>query len=197
MFFKKKNQNELLNKIYDKLDILEGNIDSLNQCIAKDDKNLENINQNIAVLQSAVNKHDMAIDDLLDEWEEKSSDESSTQKLLQECRQNENQLLELFEAYLEQFWNLKHFADTKGEAWADQMTLMGKKLEHYHQLYGISVIKECGVEVDYNLHEIIKAVDTPEPGQDKTVAEIYHCGYIYKGKVRKKATVSAYRFAAR
>ena len=189
MFFKKKNQDELLNK----LSILDNKLNSLNQEIVKEHKNLEDINQNITVLQSAVNKHNMAVEDLLDEWEEKNSNENSTQKLLQESKQNEEQLLELFEAYLEQFWNLKHFADTKNETWAAQMALMGKKLEHYQQLCGINIIGECGIEVDYNLHEVIEAIETQNPEQDKIIAEIYHCGYIYKGKIRKKATVSAYR----
>ena len=197
MFFKKNHQEELLNKLEDKLQILDNKFDSLEQNIVTEHKHLDDIKQNMATLQSSVNKHNMALEDLLDEWEEKSSEEDSTQKLLQESRQNEQQLLELFDAYQEQFWSLKRFADTKDEAWAAQMALMEKKLEHDQQLCGISIIGECGIEVDYNLHEVIEAVDTESPDQDRIIADIYHCGYIYKGKVRKKAAVSAYRTVTR
>jgi len=193
MFSKKKNHEKLLNALEDKFRILDNKFDSLEQNIITENENLKEINQQISTLTSSVHKHDMAIEDLLDEWEEKRSDECSTQKLLKESGQNEQQLLELFEAYQEQFWNLKRFADTKDEAWAAQMTLMEKKLEHCRQLCGISIIGESGIEVDYNLHEVIEAVDTSNPGQDKIIADVYHCGYIYKGRVQKKAAVSAYR----
>lgn len=72
----------------------------------------------------------------------------------------------------------------------------GKNLEYYRQLCGISVIGELEAEIDYDLYEIIEAVDTKNPEQGKRIAEVYSCGYLYKGKVKKKARVSAYHFTA-
>ena len=57
---------------------------------------------------------------------------------------------------------------------------------------GITVIAEYGTRVDYDLHEVIETVETENPVLDKTVADIYSCGYIYKGNVKKKARVAAY-----
>ncbi len=147
-------------------------------------------------LHSDVHKHDMAIEDLLDEWAEKKSDEDDIQTRLQEADRTEQLLLALFEAYQEQFWNLKHYAVSKDESWAMQISLMEKNLEQYRQNCSIRVIQECGVSVDYNLYDIIEAIDTTDPALDKTIAEIYRCGYVYKGKVRRKAQAGAYRFAA-
>ena len=146
-------------------------------------------------LHSYVHKHDMAIEDLLDEWAEKKSDEEDVMARLQESAQTEKLLLELFESYQEQFWNLKHYAAAKDESLTAQVALMEKNLEHYRRSCAISMIQECGVSVDYDLHEVIEAVDTADPALDKTIAEIYRCGYLYKGKVRKKAQAAAYRLS--
>ena len=157
---------------------------------------LENsMNQNFSQLHSDVHKHDMAIEDLLDEWAEKKSDEDDVTARLQESAHTEKLLLELFEAYQEQFWNLKHYAVSKDEALTAQVALMEKNLEHYRRSCAISIIQECGVSVDYDLHDVIEAVDTTDPSLDKTIAEIYRCGYLYKGKVRKKAQAAAYRLS--
>lgn len=146
-------------------------------------------------LHAEIHKHDMAIEDLLDEWEEKSSDEQSIKLRLQESDAAEKLLLNLFEAYQEQFWSLKHYAASKDDTWASQIALMEKNLEHCRRSCAISIIQDCGASVDYDLHDIIEVVPTKDPALDKTIAEIYHCGYLYKGKVRKKAQVSAYRFS--
>lgn len=159
-------------------------------------QHLGDVETHFTQLHSDIHKHDMAIEDLLDEWSEKKSEEDAINVQLKEAGQAEQQLLELFEAYQEQFWNLKHYAASKDESWASQITLMEKTLEHYQRSSAISIIQESGVSVDYDLHDIIEVIDTADPASDKTIAEIYRCGYLYKGKVRKKAQAAAYRYAA-
>ena len=207
MFFHRKNQKdsareleeqlsltkEILQKTEEKFSLLEDILHKTEKEAAEQARQMETINLNIAGLQEKKQKHDMAIEDLLDEWAEKRSAKEMAQKQLSDYSQREKRLLELFEAYQEQFWNLKHFADSKDTAWAEQIALMEKNLEHFRQLCGICIIGECGTEINYDLHEAIKAVSTTDPSKDKTVAAIYSCGYIYKGTVKKKAQVSAYR----
>lgn len=72
---------------------------------------------------------------------------------------------------------------------------MEQTLEQYRRSCGITVIAECGAAVDYSLHEVIEAVDTKDAALNKTVASVYRPGYCYKGTVKKKAQVSAYRTA--
>lgn len=213
MFFKRKNQQDLFHQLEDRLTALSQDTAAVNQRLEilndlnqsfHEFKNhtfqtvsqLENsMNQNFSQLHSDVHKHDMAIEDLLDEWAEKKSDEDDVTARLQESAHTEKLLLELFEAYQEQFWNLKHYAVSKDEALTAQVALMEKNLEHYRRSCAISIIQECGVSVDYDLHDVIEAVDTTDPALDKTIAEIYRCGYLYKGKVRKKAQAAAYRLS--
>jgi len=64
----------------------------------------------------------MVIEDLLDTWEERQSTEDNAKKRFHEYEQNEQHLLNLFDAYQAQFWNLKWFADTKDEIWSDRGT---------------------------------------------------------------------------
>lgn len=213
MFFKRKNQEDLYRRLEGQLTALSQDTAAVNQKLellndlhrnfdqfqchtSQTTSQLENsINQKLNQLHSDVHKHDMAIEDLLDEWAEKKSDEEDVTARLQEAAQTEKLLLELFEAYQEQFWNLKHYAASRDEALTAQVALMEKNLEHYRHSCAISMIQDCGVSVDYDLHDVIEAVDTTNPALDKTIAEIYRCGYLYKGKVRKKAQAAAYRLS--
>lgn len=61
----------------------------------------------------------------------------------------------------------------------------GKNLEYYRQLCGISVIGELETEVDYDLYEVIEAVDTKNLVQNKQIVKVYSCVYLYEGKVKK------------
>ncbi|MCI9378997.1 MAG: nucleotide exchange factor GrpE [Eubacterium sp.] len=184
MFFKDKDE-VLLKKLGAKFQVLESGM-------ASTKGQLEDLGQNISKLQTAIHKHDMAIEDLLEEWEEKRSQEEEAKEQFSAFKRERNAFLELFEAYQEQFWNLKRFAEGKDETWAAQIVLMERNLEHYRQMCGITVIAEYGTRVDYDLHEVIETVETENPVLDKTVADIYSCGYIYKGNVKKKARVAAY-----
>lgn len=207
MFFNRKKQEEFFQKLEEhfrfsknafqkmeeKIRLLENNLQKSENITVDKNNQVEIISQNVTNLQSTIQKHDMAIEDLLDEWEERRSDEEIVQKQISDCQKNEKQLLALFEAYQEQFFNLKRFADTKDSTWAEQIALMEQTLEHYRKLCGIVMIEECDIAVDYDLHEVIEAVSTTAPSKDKTVAAIYRCGYLYKGEIKRKAQVSAYR----
>lgn len=151
------------------------------------------LDRNIRQLQSDIRKHDMAVEDLLDEWEDQKTGQDSLQKHIQESARTELLLLQLFESYQTQFWNLKHFASEKDSSWSEQIAFMEETLGQYRSSCQISMIQDCGVAVDYELHDVIDAVRTSDPALDKTVAGIYQCGYFYKGTVKKKARVSAYR----
>lgn len=184
--FRKNKQTELITKLEEKISALEKSVTAGNT-------QLTDINRHLEHLQGTVSEQGMSIEDLLEEWNERKADDDSVREHFRDCEQAEQRLLELFEAYQEQFRNMKRFAGDRDEAWAAQFAMMEKQLERYRRLCGISVIEECGVEVDYGLHEVIEAVDTDDPGLDRIIADIYRCGYLYKGRVRRKAQVAAYR----
>ncbi len=183
--FLKKRKNDVLKK-------LDAGFHMLECTMASVKGQLEDLGQNIGKLQAGVHKHDMAIEDLLEEWEERHSAEEEAKEQLRTFQKESTAFLELFGAYQEQFWNLKRFAEEKDETWAKQIALMEQNLERYRQLCGITVIGSGGARIDYDLHEVMETVKTTDPALDKTVADIYSCGYIYKGIVKKKAQVAAY-----
>lgn len=199
MFFKNKQLLDQLDSLNKKITNLDSSIDRrFSDFHSGIDQRFSDfhsgIDQRLSDFHSTIQKHDMALEDLLDEWEERQSDEQAVQGRMKELEQNEARLLTLVEAFQEQFWSLKRFAiSNQDTALSAQAALMEQSLERSNRLCGIHVIQECGIEVDYNLYEIIEAIDTDDPSLDKKIADIYQCGYIYKGTVKKKAKASAYR----
>ena len=47
--------------------------------------------------------------------------------------------------------------------------------------------------MDYALHEVVEVVETTDIQKNKTIAEVYRPGYVYRGRVKKKAQVKAFR----
>lgn len=138
MFISKRKCEELLQRMENRQEEQSCAIaGALSGCSGK----LEEIEQNIGQLRTAVQKHDMAIEDLLEKWEAKESEKDSVRGQLLKYEQSEDALLALFESYQEQFWNMKRFAEKKEEAWSAQTALMEQKLERCRQLCGSSI---CG-----------------------------------------------------
>lgn len=197
MFFKKREQ-EWENCIQDLkqklLDEMARGQEQQHQLAQRQLQLVQESDRKLEQLGARVSKHDMALEDLLEEWEEKSAGEERLLDSLQEQKQAEKKLLDLFEAYLDQFFDMRRMAHGQGGGWAGQLELMEKQLEHYRRLCGITVISDCGVPVDYDLHEVIEPVATGDRALDQTVEQVYRCGYFYQGTVKRKAQVTAYRF---
>ncbi len=190
MFWNNK-KAEQITKLEEKM---ETEIEALKQGISAGNARLSDMDRNLQQLQNSVREQGISVEDLLEEWSERKSVEDGLRKQLHESVENEGHLLELFEAYQEQFRNLKRFAESKDTVWSEQVAMMEKGLEHYRQLCGISVIDKCGAEVNYDLHEVIKVIDTGRADQDGKIADVYRCGYLYQGRVRRKAKVAVYTF---
>lgn len=105
MFFQKKNQQEIYQRLENRLQKLDQTVTAalnqpadLNQALARleqIDSRTETISQNIHRLQTAVQKQDMAIEDLLDGWEEKESETDRIKKYFLEAEQKEKLFLQL------------------------------------------------------------------------------------------------------
>ena len=190
MFWKNKN-TERITELEEKLD---AKLDALTQRMLDENGKLAEVSGNLDKLQRLVQEQGMSIEDLLEEWSERTVLEDELRTQLREGEEEEQHLLQLFEAYQEQFHNLQRFARGRDEAWTAQIAMMERSLEHYRQACGISLIGECGTEVDYDMHEVIEAIETAQPDQDRKIADVYRGGYLYKGKIKRKAQVAAYKF---
>lgn len=190
MLWKNKN-TERITELEEKLD---AKLDALTQRMLDENGKLAEVSGNLDKLQRLVQEQGMSIEDLLEEWSERTVLEDELRMQLREDEEEEQHLLQLFEAYQEQFHNLQRFARGRDEAWTAQIAMMERSLEHYRQACGISLIGECGTEVDYDMHEVIEAIETAQPDQDRKIADVYRGGYLYKGKIKRKAQVAAYKF---
>lgn len=190
MFWSRKNTEQIMN-LEEKL---ETKLEALGQKLSEGNTQLSDTARSLEQLQRSVREQGMSVEDLLEEWNERNAAEEDLRARLRECADKEQHLLELFEAYQEQLGSLKRFAGGRDEAWAAQIAMMENSLEHYRQMCGITLIGECGAEVDYDLYEVIEAVDTAIPEQDRKIADVYRTGYLYQGKVRRKAQVAVYAF---
>jgi molecular chaperone GrpE (heat shock protein) len=151
----------------------------------------EAVQNQLESLDKQISKHDMAIENLLDEMQEAQENDDSARAAAEEQRRNQENLLALIASYQEQFWQIRRFFGEKDEAWSEQLALMEQTLENARIHCGITAIDQVGAPVDYALHEVIDLTDSDTC--DKTVAEIYSPGYLYQGKVMKKAKIAAYR----
>lgn len=152
----------------------------------------ELLRRQLQEIQQDLKKQCMAVENLTDEWEDYREEESRTEKQLLDWKKQEENFLELYEDYQEQLEGLKRYAEAEDEKLARQIELAEEKLEKSRQLCGISKIAGAGKAVDYDLQEVIRGVETEDPTLREVVENVYQSGYIYRGKVRKKAKISAY-----
>lgn len=189
--FQKNNEKEAEEKAFRKK--TEELLVRLEEEAKKGQERLETMSQDIRQAGADVRRHDMALEDCLDALEEQQEEKRESQGQIRKLEEEKGKLLKLLLVYQEQLWNMKRYAKQKDEAWSRQLGLMEKAAESSRLSCGIAWIEENGVQVDYELHEVIEARAVSEEEMDMKVAEVYSPGLIYHGNVRKKAKVAAYR----
>lgn len=137
--------------------------------------------------------YDMALEDCLDMLADQQENETQSQKRVRELEDAQEKLLQVVETYQEQMWDMQRYVAENDPAWIPQLELSQSAVKGKMISGGITLIDEIGAEVDYTYHEVVEARDTAEDLKARTVAEIFHPGYAYKGVVKKKAKVAAYR----
>lgn len=140
-----------------------------------------------------ISRHSMALEDCLDMLEELKEDREQVQKQIKDVTQEREKLLGLFFTYQEQLWNMRAYAAENDSLWYQQLLLVEKVIGDSVLSCGITAIAETGCAVNYEFHDVLEVKDTEDPYKDRTVAAIVKPGYLYKGTVRQKAKVKAYR----
>lgn len=131
--------------------------------------------------------------DELDELGENSRQESILAQELKEERKREKALLDLA-CFCREQMDLTSRYLKKEPGWADQCRMMEQEAERYLRAANLQETGRKGETVDYDIHEVLKAVATPEKELAGTVAEVYRRGRIWQGQVISRAQVAAYRF---
>ena len=155
-------------------------------------------------LRKAVTRHDDAIEDMLEEWEELRDDTRKSlaavskelhagyDARIRTLEEKENELLSLCDAYQKHLLAMQRMAqDDPG--WKKQLELIQEGLRPAEIRAGIQVTGQAVEKADLSIHEIVDIAQTQDPDMDGKVREVYENGCIYMGKPRKKARVSVWR----
>ena len=169
----------------------------------------EELSSQVKKLAGAANRHDMAVEDLLDSWEElqegqreearslSSALAREKDRQLAEAAKREGALLELAMDSSDQLYALRRAAEAaQAQDWLRQFSLAEEKLAARRMAAGLQVVSGSGIPVDYSVHTVVDTVETEQPERNGRVAEVYSCGYVCCGRILRKARVSAYRLTA-
>ncbi len=153
-------------------------------------------------LHDSVGKHDMAIQDMLDSWEEwQDSLKDAMERLIgaaglrreiDTALERENRLLSAMIAYHDQMYALRRA--TAGSPWERQIHMVEEKTAPMRADCGLQVIDAVGESYNYALHDVAGVVEAGTPADNMRIADVYTCGYIYCGKVVRKAGVAVYQY---
>lgn len=197
---KEAQERDFRRKTEEKLDKLEVEmrraqdiLGTLSQDVRQTGEDIRQHDRTLEDCRNAFEDQHMALEDFLDALEDQQEQKRKSQKQMKKLEDEQEKLLKLLSVYQEQLWGMKRYAEQKDSAWAEQFHLAAKAAEGCRLSSGIIWIEESGVQVDYELHEVIEVRTVSDERSDQTVAEVYSPGCIYQGNVRKKAKVAAYR----
>ena len=195
----------------DRINALNERIETLGQQSAKEadatrqalEGHTKALTERLSAIQEAENTHDMTIEDMLDSWQEfqttltavadRMSDALSDQhkKELEEAGRRERRLLNLAMWCQDQLYALRRAAPAG--AWERQLALADSQFAENALGCGLQVIDSAEQPFSPSLHEVLEIEETRDPGKSLQVAEVYTCGYIYAGKVIRKAGVKVWQ----
>lgn len=194
LFHKKDKENTALKEMAGRLLSVEQKLAGLEQKLLAGQADVQVLQQETQQFGKEIKKHNVAVENLLDDLEQKMEEEQTVKELRTEREKERENFLSLFEVYQEHFWQMKNFAKDRNEALYKQLAMMEKNMQNSQNFCGITVTGEEGEKVDYDMYEVVEAVETTDISKDKKVARIYGPGYLYQGKVKKRAKAAVYRF---
>ena len=159
------------------------------QMLEQSEEQSQNSRRDYQEILSGISRHDMAIENMLDEWEEMKEQDQEAAK----TRMENQKLIDTLSAYHDQFFIFRKTLGDDHPAWKSQLDMMETILGQKRTLTGLEVIEQDNIPVNYALHEITGTVETHDENRHGLIAEVLSPGYCYHGEVRKKALVTVYR----
>ena len=171
---------------------------------SKSSPGADHVSAQLSKLATSVSRHNMVLEDLIESMEDFQKKqkamvdqmgklaEREENAEISSLKSSEDTLFKLIETYHDQF-HIFERASRSDPSWNRQFSLFRQIIDAQLQASGISVIEQTGIPVNYALHEVIDSVPTDDPALNHHVAAIYDCGYIFRGTLKRKARISAYR----
>lgn len=210
MFGKKKKKAEgqetFLKELRGGLDKLEGKMDrmqsaldkisqdgeALDDCLTGISDDLDMLDNGLEEWERTLRSQTDSLEDLLDTMEAQSRGETELQQRLSEAEEREQALLDLVSLTRDQL-DMVSRRLSGDAAWSDQFAMMSRESAKLLRNAGIRETGVVGEPVDYEIHQVLEAVETDKKEQDHTVASVFSVGRIYRGRILGKAKVAAYR----
>ncbi len=160
--------------------------------------------ERLQAVDQAIGRHDMAIEDMLESLEEWRSDAQAQSDRLQaaceamnrrdeeRAQRNESVLLSLVMRCHDALFALRRAAQASAD-WSRQLDLVEDSLLAERRLAGLEVLDRPGEPFSPDLYEAVSVIDLASPEDDLRIAEIYTCGYVYKGRVLRRAQAAVYQ----
>lgn len=151
-------------------------------------------------LQKLQKRQVQSVEDFLEEEQERTDRGEALRQRVQEAGEREEHLLALVGCFQEQLHLLHQQIvmefqenDSKASAWEKQFEIAEDCLKRRMRSCALEEVGHEMEVLDFDYHEVLKVIDTVDDGIESRVAEVFNPGYIYCGKVIKKAQVAAYR----
>ena len=138
--------------------------------------------------------HDIAIEDMLESWEEFRGKQEELQNVLSGMAA-QDRIVQLCIAYEQQMHNIRRMA-AEDPDWKKQLELIEGQLQPAREKAGFVVTGKKGEAADFSLHEVIMVQDTDKEDLNGRIESVYEPGICWQGQVYKKAKVCAWRFQA-
>lgn len=171
----------------------QNDLSSLKEDHSSLQEDFSSLREELKRLRGDLSRQNMSLEDCLETLSALEEDRENTRRQKRAAEQETEKLLGLISLFQQQMWDMKLFASGRDDAWLEQLSLSEKTAREKMLSCGMVPIGEIGETIDYNLHEIIKTMETNEKDQDRKVASVYRPGCLYKGTVYQKAQVAAYR----
>ena len=127
----------------------------------------------------------LSIEDLVEQVEKMTENESQIKDLEQENKMLIKTLMTSYDLFSEIILGAN---DSGDEAWYQQIVLQSKRLAKMLQEVGITLINSQNDKLDLLYHKVIDC-QYDELKEDNQIIRYIKVGYIYKGKVVRKAEV--------
>lgn len=127
----------------------------------------------------------LSIEDLVEQVEKMTENESQIKDLEQENKMLIKTLMTSYDLFSEIILGAN---DSSGEAWYQQIVLQSKRLAKMLQEVGITLIHSQNDKLDLLYHKVIDC-EYDALKEDNQIIRYIKVGYIYKGKVVRKAEV--------
>jgi len=128
--------------------------------------------------------------DVLEEVKEQQEVQQNTQQQVKSIEIEKDEILQVVISICDQVEYMYRYALKEEQGpWKDQLSLQWRHMERILARLSIVIIDDISEPLDLNFHVVKELKNMPETENGK-ILEILKSGYMYKGKLLRKAQVS-------